>query len=256
MCNCNDNINSIQVSSGPAGPTGATGATGAGYGGTSTTSLAIGTGAKVFTTQSGMAYVVGSRVRAVSNSDVTKWMEGPCTAYAGTSLSINADLVSGVGTLADWNLSLAGERGQTGLTGAQGIQGVAGPTGATGPTGPAANDWTIVRVITPTDLDAQVDTVMLTASTDGTVAFILMLEFDSDTAVNITTEILINGVSDSLYTSVLTLPPLIGGTTRGQITTPGLVPINSGQTLTSRVTASNYAGDTNIRHMKFMYYYQ
>ena len=37
---------------------------GEGYGGTSTTSLAIGTGSKAFTTQSGLAYTAGARVRA------------------------------------------------------------------------------------------------------------------------------------------------------------------------------------------------
>jgi hypothetical protein len=51
-------------------------------------------------------------------------MEGQVTAYSGTSLTLNVDLASGVGTHADWNLNLAG------------TQGAQGPAGSTGPPGP------------------------------------------------------------------------------------------------------------------------
>ncbi|MCW2077832.1 UNVERIFIED_ORG: hypothetical protein M2193_000007 [Bradyrhizobium japonicum] len=93
------------------GATGNTGATGAGYGGTSATSLAIGTGSKVFTTQAGLAYQGGARVRTSSNANGANYMEGLVTAYSGTSLTINADTVGGSGTFADWNINLAGNAG-------------------------------------------------------------------------------------------------------------------------------------------------
>jgi hypothetical protein len=109
---------------GPQGPPGP------GYKATSTTSLVVGTGTKTFTTQSGLAYAAGARVRASSNGTPTSWMEGLVTAYSGTNLTFNVDLVSGSGTLADWNLNLAG---------VQGAQGVPGATGATGPQGPQGN---------------------------------------------------------------------------------------------------------------------
>ncbi|MGY3117914.1 hypothetical protein ACVWXQ_001851 [Bradyrhizobium sp. S3.14.4] len=105
------------------GDTGSTGATGAGYGGTSTTSLAIATGSKVFTTQAGLAYQTGARVRASSAANPSNWMEGVAT-YSGTTLTINVDKIGGSGTLADWNFNIIGEPG----TGA--VTSIAGNTGA------------------------------------------------------------------------------------------------------------------------------
>lgn len=81
--------------------------------GTSTTSLAIGTGSKTFVTQSGKTWSVGQRLRAVSD-DATKLMEGEVTAYSGTSLTLAVDFTEGVGTHADWNISLTGARGASG----------------------------------------------------------------------------------------------------------------------------------------------
>jgi len=105
---------------GPQGNLGPPGPQGAGYGGYSTTSVATGIGTVVLTLNaSGYAYVVGSRVRAVSNS-TGEWMEGEVTAYSGTSLTFVSDLVSGSGTHSDWNISLSGERGQIGPAGPAG----------------------------------------------------------------------------------------------------------------------------------------
>ena len=95
---------------------GAVGPTGAGYGGTSTTSLAIGTGSKTFTTQTGLAYGAGNYVRASSAADGTNYMEGTVTSYAtltGT-LIINITKVGGSGTKTDWTFSIAGAPGATG----------------------------------------------------------------------------------------------------------------------------------------------
>jgi hypothetical protein len=47
-------------------------------------------------------------------------MEGVVTAYSGSSLTLNVDSTSGSGTIANWNLSVAGERGPTGTTGTAG----------------------------------------------------------------------------------------------------------------------------------------
>ncbi len=131
---------------GPAGPTGATGATGPGYHATSPTSITVGTGSHSFTTQSGLAYVVGDQVRAVSNGTPANWMEGQVTAYSGTSLTVNVALANGSGTDSDWNLSVAGVQGPSGapgVAGATGPQGPAGATGATGATGPAGPQGSI-----------------------------------------------------------------------------------------------------------------
>lgn len=93
---------------------GALGPAGAGYGGTSTTSLAIATGSKSFTTQAGYAYQAGNYVRASSAADGTNYMEGTVTSYTSTSLVLNVTKIGGSGTKADWTFSVAGTPGATG----------------------------------------------------------------------------------------------------------------------------------------------
>ena len=70
---------------------------------TSTTSLAIGTGSKAFTTATSQAWVDGTRVRAVSAADHSNWMEGT-VAYSGSTLTVTVDTIGGSGTLTDWTL--------------------------------------------------------------------------------------------------------------------------------------------------------
>jgi hypothetical protein len=106
------------------GDTGPVGPQGASYGGTSTTSLAIGTGAKAFTTQTGLAYQNGARVRASATADTTKWMEGLAT-YSGTALTITVDKVNGSGTFASWNLNVVGQPGAGDLSSANNLSDVA-----------------------------------------------------------------------------------------------------------------------------------
>jgi hypothetical protein len=105
---------------GPQGNQGPVGATGSGYGGSSTSSIAVQIGSVTLVlTAPGYAYVVGSRVRAASQSS-GEWMEGVVSAYAGTSLTFISDLVNGSGTHADWNISIAGVQGPQGPVGASG----------------------------------------------------------------------------------------------------------------------------------------
>ena len=90
-----------------------------GYKGTSTTSRAIASsGSITVSTQSGLAYVVGSRVRLASIASPANYMEGVVTSYSSTTLVFTSDLAGGSGTIASWNLSLAGDRGAAGATGA------------------------------------------------------------------------------------------------------------------------------------------
>ncbi|MET4170954.1 hypothetical protein ABIB99_002036 [Bradyrhizobium sp. LA6.1] len=92
---------------------GATGPAGASYGGTSTTSRTIGTGSQAFTTQAGLAYQNGARVRATATAGVAGWLEGVVT-YSGTTLTITSDKTSGSGTGTAWNFNLVGEPGAAG----------------------------------------------------------------------------------------------------------------------------------------------
>ena len=82
--------------------------------GTSTTSLAIGTGAKTFTTQTGKQFAAGQYVIAVSDANAANYMFGAVTGYAGTSLEINVISIGGSGTFADWTINLSGARGAAG----------------------------------------------------------------------------------------------------------------------------------------------
>lgn len=81
--------------------------------GTSLSTVTIGTGSKTFTTQAGKSWALGQRLRAASD-DGLKIIEGPVTAYSGTSLTIGSDFTLGSGSHADWNISLAGQRGANG----------------------------------------------------------------------------------------------------------------------------------------------
>lgn len=97
---------------------GTNGTNGAGYGGTSPTSLSISSsGTKTLTTQAGLAYVVGSRVRLASSADPSNYMEGVVSSYSSTTLAFTADNSAGSGTLSSWSLSLAGDKGTAGATG-------------------------------------------------------------------------------------------------------------------------------------------
>lgn len=87
---------------------------------TSTTSLAIGTGAKVFTTQADKGFVAGDFVAAISDADHANYMYGTVTTYSGTTLTLDVTEVGGSGTLADWTVRTSGPPGNTGATGATG----------------------------------------------------------------------------------------------------------------------------------------
>ena len=117
----------IAGASGTAGAVGATGPTGSGYAGvTSSTSLAIGTGSKVFTITAGSAFTSGARVRAINPAMPSNYMEGS-VVVSGTTLTMTVDTTGGSGTFVSWSFSIAGN------VGASGSIGTAGATGATGP---------------------------------------------------------------------------------------------------------------------------
>lgn len=83
------------------------------YKGSSSTSILIGTGSKVFTTAATLGILVGDRVRIYSSAtpgflgastSTGNIMIGTVTAYAGTSLTVNVTATNGSGTLTDWNI--------------------------------------------------------------------------------------------------------------------------------------------------------
>ena len=120
---------------GTQGIQGTQGVQGIGYSGlTSTSSLTIGSGSQVFTTNYSSAqtsFTVGSQVRIVYPTDTTKFMEGAVTAFTGSSMTVNVTVVSGSGTFTSWNIVNAGLQGVQGTQGIQGAQaGMQGVQGA------------------------------------------------------------------------------------------------------------------------------
>jgi hypothetical protein len=82
-----------------------------GAGGTSTTSLTIGTGSRSFTTQTGKNWAPGQPVIiARTSAPTTTWMAGIISAYTtGTgamSVTVATGWTAGSGTFTDWTISL------------------------------------------------------------------------------------------------------------------------------------------------------
>jgi len=77
--------------------------------GTSTTSLTIGTGAKIFTTQTGKAWVLGQWVIIANSAAAANWMLGYITAYnSGTgAMTVEVTSTGGSGTFNTWNIALS-----------------------------------------------------------------------------------------------------------------------------------------------------
>lgn len=124
-----------QGSTGPSGPTGPSGTTFV-LTRTSSSINSIGIGNKPFTYSSAsLGWAVGTRLRAIATSDLTKWMEGIATDVQPTTVTINVDSISGSGIFSSWNIGVVGIQGATGPTGPQGSPG--GATGATGQPGPS-----------------------------------------------------------------------------------------------------------------------
>lgn len=82
----------------------------ANYNATSTTSLAIATGSKAFTTQAAKLFQVGQFLIAASAADPSNFMAGYVTAYDVNtgSLTIMVTLIGGSGTKTDWVIALSG----------------------------------------------------------------------------------------------------------------------------------------------------
>lgn len=107
--------------------------------GTSTSVVIVGSGARNFTTQAGVAWSVGERLRAV-NAGGDRVLAGPVSSYnsATGALVLNVDTVQGVGSDNTWTITIVGEQGLQGPPGPSGSTGQKGDTGAAGPAGTAS----------------------------------------------------------------------------------------------------------------------
>jgi hypothetical protein len=76
---------------------------------TSTSSVAIGTGSKSLTIQTGKLYVAGMPVRAIASAAPTNYLDGNITSYdsATGALVVNVVNAAGAGTYTAWNVVLS-----------------------------------------------------------------------------------------------------------------------------------------------------
>lgn len=84
---------------------------------TSSTSITIGTGSKVFTVTLDVPYGVGQNIKVVDvAAPSTNFMFGDVTAYNSSTkaLTINVTGTGGSGTLSNWNLTVSGIQGAAG----------------------------------------------------------------------------------------------------------------------------------------------
>jgi len=95
--------------------------------GTSTTSITIENGSKVFTTQSGMELSEGQYVIVSSSADPSNYMHGQIYSYSGTTLTVTVTNIGGSGAHTDWNIALSGPKGIDG----EGSGDVVGPAANT-----------------------------------------------------------------------------------------------------------------------------
>jgi hypothetical protein len=70
--------------------------------GRSTSSVAIGSDARTFTTQSGLPLTTGQLVRVIHTANGGNFMHGTMASYTGTTLTINVSMFGGGGTEAFW----------------------------------------------------------------------------------------------------------------------------------------------------------
>lgn len=78
---------------------------GSGVRSTSSNTLAA-SGTKVFTVASGLGWTTGCGVRVWKQNDDSKWMQGTCSSYSGTTLTIAISSSSGdTDTLSAWTIS-------------------------------------------------------------------------------------------------------------------------------------------------------
>ena len=120
---------------------GTTGATGAGYADvTSTTTIPVTTGSKVFYVNNSGAYVAGQRVRVINPVALTTYVEGIVTQVVkNVSITVAVDSKNGSGTYSDWVFAVTGNPGLSGTSGSNGAAGPTGATGSAGATGPTGS---------------------------------------------------------------------------------------------------------------------
>jgi hypothetical protein len=98
---------------------------GAQFIGSSSSSVAVGTGSKSFAATTGLSWAIGQPLMIASAADPSNYMTGQVTAYnSGTgALTVNVASDGGSGTHADWVISPVPVDGSTAYTGSLAVPG-------------------------------------------------------------------------------------------------------------------------------------
>lgn len=215
----------------PAGERGAVGVTPV-ISGTSTTSLSVTSGTKTLTTQAGIAWVVGQRLRLI-NPGLTRIMDGEVMSYSGTTLQISINYFVGSGTDTSWNISLVGPQG---------------PAGATGATGPAGSLPSFMEEYSSTSIGASTDIPLVTVS-DPSVSYTEMvltssIHLSSDAALEATISLVINNIVVSSGVVKQTGAVAISGKSEMTIPLTGIFPIADSDIVEIRIVLDDYTQNT------------
>lgn len=97
-----------------------------GTSGNSTTSLAIGTGAKSLTIETGKSIPLGAHILCAYNTDPTQYMHGVVTSYnsGNGALAFTSQRTAGSGTYAAWTVSITGPAMVIGTLSNEAVSGV------------------------------------------------------------------------------------------------------------------------------------
>lgn len=94
---------------------------------TSTSSVAIGTGAKTFVLAVDTPFLAGERGVAIDTANAANYMYFTVTSYTSSTKTLITSVASGdtggSGTIASWYIAATGQKGDTGATGAAGANG-------------------------------------------------------------------------------------------------------------------------------------
>lgn len=204
---------------------------------TSVSSVAIATGTLSFTVQQSCAFAPGMPIFIVDSANTANWLWGTVTSYNPTSgiLIVNIQQVSGSGTIATWQISLAGVQGPQGQTGSSGggiNSGTAGQMTYYGATGTVLSG----------NPNANISSGILTLGQPSTVAGGIVLQGGTSGSVTI-------GVPAIAGSTSFVLPANDGAAgsllqSDGAGNTSWVVPAASGSSLTLLATqnVSNVAG--------------
>jgi len=130
---------------------------------TSTTTWTPTIESRTFAVQAGEQYTAGIFVTIVSASLTSNWGFGQVTAYSGTSLTVDVQVISGSTSKSDWNISLTGSRGAKGDAGTGVTEQTTGFTLTGGTT--TEKTFTVVDTLSTSDLTILTGTQTLTNKT-------------------------------------------------------------------------------------------